>query len=262
MRVLSLGAGVQSSTVLAMMVAGDLERADHVIFADTGWEPPAVYTHLQLLEGMAADAGMPFHRVTAGDLRSEALGQGKRRHARSLPVFMKGDGVQGMLNRQCTHDFKVAPIHRLVRALLKASGEKVATIVMGISVDEVERMRDPRVRYLRHDYPLVWAGMSRAGCQAYLEAAGIDAPRSACIGCPFHNDDEWRAIRERPAEWADAVAFDAQLRAAAPGWGWASLPYLHRQRVPLDQVDLSTPEDHGQLGLGEWASECQGYCGV
>jgi hypothetical protein len=35
---------------------------------------------------------------------------------------------------------------------------------------------------------------------------------------------------------------------------------MHAQRVPLDQVDLSTPEDHGQLNL--FNNECEGMCGV
>ena len=38
MRVLSLGAGVQSSTLLLMACHGELEL-DAAIFADTQWEP-------------------------------------------------------------------------------------------------------------------------------------------------------------------------------------------------------------------------------
>ncbi|GAA5542298.1 MULTISPECIES: hypothetical protein [Brucella] len=36
--------------------------------------------------------------------------------------------------------------------------------------------------------------------------------------------------------------------------------YLHRSAVPLDQADLSTAADHGQLDL--WPNECEGMCGV
>jgi len=35
--------------------------------------------------------------------------------------------------------------------------------------------------------------------------------------------------------------------------------FLHRQRVALPQVDLSTPEERGQ---GSFADECEGMCGV
>jgi 3'-phosphoadenosine 5'-phosphosulfate sulfotransferase (PAPS reductase)/FAD synthetase len=41
-RVISLGAGVQSTTVLLLAHRGELPGGpvDYAIFADTGWEPP------------------------------------------------------------------------------------------------------------------------------------------------------------------------------------------------------------------------------
>jgi len=50
MRVLNLGAGVQSSTIYLMMVDGDIPACDVAIFADTGEEPQAVYDHLGWLK--------------------------------------------------------------------------------------------------------------------------------------------------------------------------------------------------------------------
>lgn len=38
MRILSLGAGVQSSTLALMAEHGEIEKPDYAIFADTGWE--------------------------------------------------------------------------------------------------------------------------------------------------------------------------------------------------------------------------------
>ena len=49
-RVPSLGAGVQSSTVLLMSLLGELDRLDAAIFADTQWEPAEVYDHLEKLK--------------------------------------------------------------------------------------------------------------------------------------------------------------------------------------------------------------------
>ena len=45
-RFLSLGAGVQSSTLALMIAHGELEPVDAAIFADTGWEPKKVYVWL------------------------------------------------------------------------------------------------------------------------------------------------------------------------------------------------------------------------
>ena len=60
-----------------------------------------------------------------------------------------------------------------------------------------------------------------------------------------------------PAEWTDAVEVDRTIRHAFKMKGEQ---YMHRSMLPLDQVDLSTPEDHGQLNL--FINECEGMCGV
>lgn len=62
-RVLSLGAGVQSSVLLLMSARGLLPRLDAAVFADTKWEPRAVYEHLGWLE---AEAGVPLIRTDNG----------------------------------------------------------------------------------------------------------------------------------------------------------------------------------------------------
>ena len=66
LRVLSLGAGVQSTTMALMCAAGEIAPPDCAIFADTHWEPKSVYEHLVWLEAI-----LPFkvHRVSAGDIR-------------------------------------------------------------------------------------------------------------------------------------------------------------------------------------------------
>ena len=50
LRCLSLGTGVQSTTMALMAARGELTpMPDIAIFADTGWEPAAVYDHLDWL---------------------------------------------------------------------------------------------------------------------------------------------------------------------------------------------------------------------
>jgi hypothetical protein len=65
-------------------------------------------------------------------------------------------------------------------------------------------------------------------------------------------------MRDDPDDWAKAVAFDAAVR-DGPARHKGTM-YVHPQRVPLDQVDLSTAEDRGQLNL--FINECEGMCGV
>lgn len=60
-----------------------------------------------------------------------------------------------------------------------------------------------------------------------------------------------------PEAWADAVEVDNTIRSGLRGI--RGEVYLHRSAVPLDQADLSTLADHGQL---DRMNECEGMCGV
>jgi hypothetical protein len=254
MRVLSLGAGVQSSTLLLMAVHGELQ-IDRAVFADTQWEPAEVYDWLGGLVQVAGHAGIPVDVVTAGNLRDDALGD---RAFAAMPLYMVGeDGRAPMGRRQCTYQYKLRPIYRRLREL-GATAKRPVDLLMGISLDEFGRMREARVKYVRNRYPLVDRRMTRADCLAWLERHGYSPPpKSACIGCPFTDAGRWREMRDRrPDEFADAVAFDAVIRTSARRTG---LAYLHRSLVPLNMVDLSTPQDAGQMEL--WGC-VEGVCGV
>jgi 3'-phosphoadenosine 5'-phosphosulfate sulfotransferase (PAPS reductase)/FAD synthetase len=87
LRVLSLGAGVQSTTLLLLSAQRHLPRLDAAIFADTGWEPRAVYEHLDRIDReIAQPAGIPILRVSCGNIRDDALDP--RRRFASMPLFV------------------------------------------------------------------------------------------------------------------------------------------------------------------------------
>lgn len=253
MHIISLGAGVQSTALFMRACHGELQ-ADCAIFADTGWEPRAVYEHLDALRQHGDKAGITIHVVTAGkSIRDTTTNNTSGR----MPYYLKTGDRDGMLRRQCTTVFKIQPIRRKVRELLAERDDKTCVMHLGISTDEIQRMRTSDVKYIVNSYPLIDAGLSRRDCVAYLDEIGITAPRSACIGCPFHSDAEWRQLRDTaPDEFADAVQYEQEIQGTVQTIG---MPYLHRQRVPLDQVDLTTLEDRGQMTFDD---ECAGVCGV
>ena len=171
----------------------------------------------------------------------------------------------GMIRRQCTGDYKIAPIRRKVRELLGIAGRRspkapIAEQWIGISLDEVLRMKPSFEPWQINRWPLIEQGMTRLDCLRWLDRHDYPLPpKSACIGCPFHSDDHWRRMRDRdPEAWADAVSVDAAIRTGFRGI--RGDVYLHRSAVPLDQVDLSTDADRGQLDL--WPNECEGLCGM
>ena len=70
LRVLSLGGGVQSTTVALLAAEGAIDKVDAAIFADTQWEPAQVYRHLNWLEPRLP---FPVYRVTRGDIKQNIL---------------------------------------------------------------------------------------------------------------------------------------------------------------------------------------------
>ncbi|GAA4671783.1 hypothetical protein GCM10023347_27200 [Streptomyces chumphonensis] len=256
LRLLSLGAGVQSTALLLLAAEGVLPRLDGAIFSDTGWEPEQVYVHLERLEKeVATPAGIPVYRVSAGNIHTDALDPAHR--FASMPLFVKnGDGSVGMIRRQCTDEYKLKPIKRQVRTLLGYPAGRLprglfAEQWVGISCDEFTRAKDSGIGYALNRHPLLELGWSRTDCLRFLARRGWQStPKSACVGCPFHSNAQWRQMRDhQPTEWAAAVAFDHAIRSGAARGNATGSPllgqaYLHRSCVPLDQAPVDTVTAH------------------
>ncbi|WP_428393424.1 hypothetical protein [Lichenicoccus sp.] len=269
LRVLSLGAGVQSTTLALMAAHGEIApMPDCAIFADTGSEPRAVYDHLAWLRSPNV-LPFPVHVVRGGDIRADLLRAGRGERWASIPAFtrtVKGARFEiGMIRRQCTKDYKIVPIRRAVRARLgltrrRSPDHAVAEQWIGISFDEVVRMKPSFEAWQVNRWPLIEARMTRADCLRWLTRHDYPVPpKSSCIGCPFHADALWRQMREDdPDAWRDAVAIDRAIRTGLRGI--RGEVFLHRSAIALDEADLSTSENAGQLGL--WGNECEGLCGV
>ncbi len=161
--VISLGAGVQSTVVYLMAGLEDIgPMPDAAIFADTQWEPRHVYDHLEWLRSLALP--IPIIWVTAGDLYENTwdgarVQSGRKYPFTDIPAFARmPDGKRGMGPRQCTQDYKIAPIHRRARELI---GRKPRTRQnrppfmvqwMGISTDEWMRCKDSRHGWIENAY--------------------------------------------------------------------------------------------------------------
>ena len=263
LRTLSLGAGVQSSTLALMASTGEMDSVpDMALFADTGWEPQAVYEHLDWLETQLA---FPVYRVSAGNIRDDLL-KGVNTTGQQnigIPVHLD-DG--GLARRQCSREYKLEPMTQFIRKFMGYQpGQRVTQRVerwVGISTDESWRMKDAREKWVDTRWPLIEMNMSRADCQTWFEDRYPERqlPRSACLGCPYHSDAEWAAIqRNDPEGWADVVFVDSQLREEPlRSIKKKGVMFLHRSCKPLGKVPLSGGAD--QMGL--WDEECEGICGV
>lgn len=157
-QVLSLGAGVQSTTMLLMACHGEiLPKPDLVVFADVGWEPKPVYKHLEWLKGYVKRYGIEIVTGANGNIRDDIVSAvtDSTRFA-SLPFFTLSDvpiyegeygeeeeedenqvamfddfefgqaerkiigykEQKGMVRRQCTNEYKIQVVRKIVRNYL------------------------------------------------------------------------------------------------------------------------------------------------
>ena len=249
MKIISLGAGVQSTTLALLAHHKEIEPPDYAVFADTGWEPKAVYKHLDWLESYL---NFPVVRVTAGNLKEILLTDSE---FSPVPLFTE---IGGMGQRQCTSNYKIRPIQKWCKP--HASKGNPVICQMGISTDEWARMKPSRVKYIEHTWPLIDdLDMNREDCKDWLKSKGYTVPpKSACLGCPYHNDEQWREIKiEYPEEFEETCQVDEAIRV---GKKFKFNRYMHRSCKPLREVDFRTFEEMGQLNF--FTDECEVMCGV
>jgi len=291
MRVLSLGAGQQSTAVYLLAANGDIPPLDYAIFADTGEEPSWVYEQVEALQAYRTPAGKPGapilvrwlngktgERMTLG----ENLLTGNSGRFASIPAFTKnpnmwtrsGENEVGKTLRQCTSEFKINVVERTIRRELLGlkhgeayRGERI-TQVFGFDFSEGERIFRTKGSLALTplsvgDFPLWDLQWKRVDCEQYiLEVWGREVLPSACTFCPLVNAAFRRLIRDRdPEGHKRACAVDAGLR--MPGAAASKMLdgelYIHRSMKPLAEVDLDANDERGLLPL---MTGClTGYCG-
>lgn len=253
---LSLGGGVQSSTILLMSYLGELERPDYVIFADTLWESSQTYEWLFWLE---RETKTPIIRVSAGDLLHRAttpkLGKsGRQIFRRLLPLFVHHEnGKVGRIpTRGCTIEHKRRVLMKKQKELSGARyGQNwvCAETWLGITIDEAHRLRDSDVAWMQYRYPLVELGMTRSDCVEWLTSHGFPVPpRSSCVFCPFHSDSHWLELLNDPIERKKVLYAERKIKAMN-----AKFSLFKRAKSAKEFLQKKSSAEQPQ-------EECSGFC--
>jgi hypothetical protein len=199
---ISYGGGVQSTALVVLAATGRLGRVDAALFSNVGddsEEPSTLRYVREVAIPWAAERGLPvheLHRVRRDGTPETLWGRLMKEGSRSLPIPVRmSNGAPG--TRSCTHDFKIKVVGKWLKAN-GASADNPATVMIGISTDEVHRVGNKKVEpYERPVYPLIdgyGLSLDRAGCMEVIRDAGLPVPgKSSCFFCPFH----------RPATWAE-----------------------------------------------------------
>lgn len=264
LKILSMGWGVQTWTLAAMMALDEHPRADFVVFADTHHEGQGTYQFVRQWAPWLGEHGLTVVTVEAErtDVVREDWG---KTGAVLIPAFSSNNNSakEGQVRRQCTHDWKITPIRRWLRAELGRRGLKATPGAVecwqGISWDEFQRMHTSDVAYITNVYPLVDLRMSRNECVAWLEAHQLPVPpKSACTFCPFTSIAQWKERkRQGRSDWQEAVEVDTNIRERRAVGGQTL--YIHPARKPLAQA-VAIPEDEGAYQVSMDIGCEGGYC--
>lgn len=240
---------------------------DYIIFSDTGWEPKSIYEWIEKVnKHIKNEYGKEIIFTNGGNIREDLLNAAKNGdRVASIPFFtLAEDGTKGMVMRQCTGEYKIAPVNKKLKELLNVEGSKqvkgkMVHVWKGISTDEIQRVKPISLKWQEAEHPLIdVVQMNRSNCIAYVEREGLGTPaKSSCIGCPFHHDDVWREMKlTDPESWEDAVKVDEAIRSMPK---LKSQTFLHKSCKPLKDVNLS--EDQMDF-LDMFDNECEGMCGI
>jgi hypothetical protein len=246
----SCGGGTQSAAIAALIVQGRLPKPEYSIVVDTERERTSTWEYVDgVLIPELAKVGVELVRVPKSKYATVDLFSLKE-GSLLIPTYTTLSGAISKLRNFCSFEWKRYVIMRYLRD----QGVKACFNWLGISTDELRRVRTGKTNWFRNHYPLVYdIPMNRGECIALVKEMGWPKPHnSSCWMCPNMPDHEWLDIKENnPEDFERAVQFEREIREVDP------YVYLHPQAVPLDRVDWSKAKKVGaQLVLGCDSGHC------
>jgi hypothetical protein len=246
--ILSFGGGVQSSA-LAILIAHKQVNVDAIVFVDTGFEKSNVFAFLEKYTlPMLEKAKIPFYIAKTEDYE-------KKRYADfSLPAFFTLHSKTHEITRSgmfCSDKWKRNVYQRFVNA--QFGTKNTYTTFIGFSTDESSRAirfsKMPREDLFEkskplaktkwtYEFPLIELNMSRQDCIALVKSYfHVEPPKSSCIFCPNHKQDEWTHVKES-ADWEKVIAVDKIIRTYNSKNG-IDTQYLTPELKPIDECVFS-----------------------
>lgn len=264
MKILSCGAGMQSTALALMSCANKLileEKAqnfdftytqeipiyDAILFCDLGLEPSWVINQVHFIKSACEWAEIPFYIIKSPLYEDYVDNFGKRRVV-SIPFWsIDENGKRGKMMRNCTLDYKINLMIKFVRLNLlgyrkgqriKSEDIKAHEMHLGFSKEEERRCKENPHKMFVNKFPLVEMNLTRVDNYAYIkEVWGLDTKASACCFCPFHTNYFFAYIKENDKENHEKiVAFDEMLEREQPNTKIRSRLYISRSRKRISEL--------------------------
>ena len=260
LKVISLGMGVQSTALYLMSSMGyKVPRADVAVFADPQAEHYKTYDMLEwLLKWQKENDGIEIIVNRDRNIYEDHMKISPNKHIR-VPQIPAHTTPQGIALRQCTYEYKITPVVKSIRklhGLKRGARMKPTETWLGISTDEIERMKESSLYNITYFYPLIYHRISRNDCIDFFKDNNFPVPvKSSCVFCPYHSNKFWKELHDEDGDaWKISVKVDKKIRKKHNMKGEM---YLHTSRKPLEDIDFQDD----QLELFE-GYDCEGYCGL
>tara|TARA_R110000823_G_scaffold310644_3_gene435666 strand:+ start:260 stop:1039 length:780 start_codon:yes stop_codon:yes gene_type:complete len=242
--VVSYGGGVQSTAIVLMAIDGLIPKPDYVIFADTGSEMESTYKTVKEIKKLCKKSEINFKTVYSN------FGKGKVTGRWKLHEWYKEYSRLPMVgNPRCTFQFKIHPVRRFVKTLTDRSQPKPwASQSLGITTDEIKRMRPSELLWIQNDYPLIDRNMSRQDCIKYIDDhyPYLHVSKSGCFMCPYQSAKSWIRLKvEYPTlfDYAREMEISAKENGVKRGlWGARSIEaFDHNVRLSDFGFEMGQP---------------------
>jgi 3'-phosphoadenosine 5'-phosphosulfate sulfotransferase (PAPS reductase)/FAD synthetase len=205
--ILSLGGGVQSSALYLMSLKG-LINIDLAIFADTGNETKKTYEYIRYLQSFnQGNIVVIKERDIIDDIKNQI--SKKEKLIYSPPFWIRNaDGQHGFLRQQCTENYKIKPIRRYLKSKYP---KESYNLIIGISLDEIHRVKPSRIKSVNHIYPLIEKRFKRNDCLKWIKENNYLLPsKSGCIICPYASEKNYKELDSQEKQFL--IEFDELIR--------------------------------------------------
>ncbi len=233
----SYGGGTQSIAIALLVAMGKLPKPDIIVFADTGMEASETFEYTeQYVSPLLASLGL--HIEIIGQEWAK-VGLYDKHNLTLIPAYTSN----GKLRTYCSKEWKTY----VIRRYLRSRGVKECVTWLGMSTDEVERLKPSDVKWQELHWPLCFdVPMNRADCRQLIHNYGWpEPPKSSCWMCPHRRNDQWQRLKMfYPGDFAKAVMLDKQVREKDTRCD----VWIHESRKPLDEIDFTKPDQPQLFG--------------
>ena len=258
--IVSYGGGVQSSAIILMSIAGELEKPDAVLFSDTGSESQETYQTVKWMADQCEQAEIPFFTAYA-DFRAgyDDDPEHIKGYAPLHEWYLHYARLPMVGNPRCTYNFKIYPFRRMAKKLANTKLPKpYVRTWLGITTDEAHRARESEMKWISSEYPLIEKDLSRRQCITWLEKHYPEQQfsKSGCWLCPYQSGRKWAKLRK---EEPDLFRFARKMEIKASENGVRRGLWGARSILAFDS-DM-TLEDFGvEFQPGDFDCDAEGGC--